>query len=343
MPSWRETDDVWLGGFSREPVWLVHELAFGGFLAVTWVRLLAQVGPFAPSSLTYAGLLGTAVGAALAARRLGRPWMGRLRLGLYYPLMLVVFADFGRTIRLIGQDQADARLQAWDTALIGTDLSVALAPHLTPPAVELLSIGYCLFYLYLLGAGLFWLTAPGVLARAFYSGLFTLYAIGLVSYMLLPACGPWAALTGQFAGPPQGYTVTLTLLAAYPAGMDGGGAFPSLHAAITVFVLGFDWLAGYRRRALFCLPVAVLNCAATVSLRFHYLIDVVAGFPLAAFCLALAAVEIAGQQGSRIRLSRPDPRALAWIIHEPSSWPERQRWRPRLESPPGGPSTAPRE
>ena len=60
--------------------------------------------------------------------------------------------------------------------------------------------------------------------------------------------------------------------------------FPSLHTAITVIVTTFAYK--YRRWLFwFLLPVNIGIVMATVYLRYHYVIDVIAGLALAAFCV----------------------------------------------------------
>lgn len=64
-------------------------------------------------------------------------------------------------------------------------------------------------------------------------------------------------------------------------------AFPSLHCAVPAFILAFDFIHK-RRRFWICLGPCVLLWFSTVYLRYHYLVDVLCGFLLAAGALALA-------------------------------------------------------
>ena len=69
-------------------------------------------------------------------------------------------------------------------------------------------------------------------------------------------------------------------------GITGMDVFPSLHAGIGVYVLGFFALGGYRRIALLLAPVVAALVLATVYLRYHYGIDLLWGLALAAAVLA---------------------------------------------------------
>jgi membrane-associated phospholipid phosphatase len=63
-------------------------------------------------------------------------------------------------------------------------------------------------------------------------------------------------------------------------------AFPSGHTAVVLLVLAYAWRSV---RGLFwiCLPLVVALILSTVYLRYHYVVDVLAGFLLAGLCLVL--------------------------------------------------------
>lgn len=276
----------------NEPRLMLHEAAFIALLALIWARLAASAGLTAPETLVYAALVVAIPAAAGLARWSGRRWQGacpgRARLFAFVPLMWFVFGDLRRSIPLFHPGHADALLQAWDLRLLGCSLPQWFDGRLGRGATEALSLCYSLFFAYLLAAAIGWLFAPAAKARAFYAGLFTLYAVGFAGYISLPALGPYATM--PFAHPVEGAGVTRLLLRLVPLGTNRADAFPSLHCAVTAFILGFDLMAGHRRRAVWCaLPVALL-WLSTLALRFHYAVDVGAGFVLAAACLLVAAV-----------------------------------------------------
>ncbi len=277
-----------------EPRVMVHEAAFIAVLSLIWARLAASAGLLAAETLAYAVLVLTipaGIGLARwAAWRWGGPWPGRARLFLFVPLMWFVFGDLRRSIPMFHAGHEDALLQAWDLRLLGFSLPAWFDGRLGAWPTEALSLCYSLFFVYLLAATVGWLFAPAAKARAFYAGLFTLYAVGFVGYTTLPALGPYATMA--FAHPVQGWGVTRVLLAVVPFGTNQADAFPSLHCAVTAFILGFDVMAGHRRRAAWCtLPVALL-WVSTLALRFHYAVDVGAGFGLTVLCLGLAAARL---------------------------------------------------
>lgn len=268
-----------------EPELLAHELIFGGFLAVTWARLVAAAGPLASPALVYALFIAGAV--AVAAYHRARPTETRWRLRLaYYPILMnIVFVHLQRVVPLIHPALVDSLLQHWDRALLGGDLSLAVTPVMSPLVAECLSVCYCLFFVYLVLSVVRYLRAPLSQAKAFIAGLFALYGIGFLGYTLMPAQGPYAALADAFPAPLHGYLATRVLMAVYPLGTNGADVFPSLHCAVTAFILGFD--AGHApRRALRWLVPVVGLWISTICLRFHYAVDVAAGLALGAACLA---------------------------------------------------------
>lgn len=70
-------------------------------------------------------------------------------------------------------------------------------------------------------------------------------------------------------------------------GSTGVDVFPSLHVAVSLFILGFDFRHNKRRFWIFLIPCVGLWCS-TLYLRYHYLIDVLCGVLLASWALWIA-------------------------------------------------------
>src|SRR5262249_13079513 len=113
--------------------------------------------------------------------------------------------------------------------------------------------------------------------------------IGYLGYLLLPALGPHAylpaatwtvPLDGDFIGP------AVRSLNANHGGAFPPAAFPSLHTANAVTILLVTWRHD-RRAFATCLVPALGLVAATVYLRWHYVVDVAAGAALAVAWQAL--------------------------------------------------------
>lgn len=138
-------------------------------------------------------------------------------------------------------------------------------------------------------------------ARRFFFGLAFVYLLGLAGYMLVPAAGPFLAFPELFTSPLPAGPVTRLLGGLVARGATGMDVFPSLHVAVALFVTGFLWFEGrrcraYRGAAWLLLPMLVGIGVATVYLRYHYGVDVLAGLVLGGSAVAL--VQIMHQEDS---------------------------------------------
>src|SRR4051812_48658227 len=103
---------------------LPHEWAFGAFLLVTWLRLVAAVGPLDPHALLYLAMV--LVNAALIvwceARDPGPVGFARL---WYYPVAInVAFTTMGSTALKVVSHRRDAMLEHMDAVLVGVTPSL---------------------------------------------------------------------------------------------------------------------------------------------------------------------------------------------------------------------------
>jgi membrane-associated phospholipid phosphatase len=138
-------------------------------------------------------------------------------------------------------------------------------------------------------------------AKKLFAGLFTIYGIGFLGYTLLPAGGPWVALAERYQGPLAGGPLTRLHDWIVVNGTNGVDVFPSLHCALTAFALFFDRVHHPSRYRRWLFPIALL-WASTIYLRYHYAVDVLAGFALAVAALA--------PEASREKLDAPKPVVL---------------------------------
>jgi hypothetical protein len=266
---------------------LPHELLFGLYLLVTWIRVMIAVGVFHRAALIFAAmLLINAVGIAWCAAR-EAPIYWRLRLAFYPLLINAAYVAMRVAVPAIHPGWNDALLVRLDRLLIGGNLSVALQSFAHPVLSDILSLCYLFFFPYLFCRIVMYLRGDLEEAKRFFIGLFSVYAIGYLGYTLLPALGPHIYLSEQFYarvwnGSWSQWNAELVL-----HGSNRVDAFPSIHCAATAFVLFFD-----RRHHPAWFRGALIPCAglwlATLYLGYHYFVDVVSGFLLSAFALRLA-------------------------------------------------------
>src|SRR6185436_20573066 len=113
--------------------------------------------------------------------------------------------------------------------------------------------------------------------RAFLVGLFTVYGIGFLGYSFVPAWGPWIAMKSAFSVPLDGFAVTSLNTTIVTLGSNGVDVFPSLHCAVSSYFLFFDRTHARWRHRLYLVPCIGL-WISTIYLRYHYFVDVLAGF-----------------------------------------------------------------
>jgi membrane-associated phospholipid phosphatase len=216
----------------------------------------------------------------------------------FAPLILILFVydNTAGLTRIIRPDLADPLLRAADRALLGVDPALWLQRLCRPWLTEFMSFVYALLFgfpaLILLRLHLRGETAA---FREFGLALSLCFYFGLLGYMLVPAVGPRYTMAAELSVPLRGYWFTEHAARAWRSiEQIDRDCFPSLHTAISTIALA-QLLRQRRRwpggRALLgvCAPLIVLLWCSTVYLRYHYVVDVLAGFVVALVCVRLSA------------------------------------------------------
>lgn len=174
----------------------------------------------------------------------------------------------------------DAWLIAADRILFGVDPTVFLEKVTFPWLTELMQIVYASNYFlpFILALTLYLKRERLPFQKSFY--ILTLgYFLSFLGYFLIPAIGPRFTLTHSF--PLQGVFLQEKIYhLLYFMDECPRDCFPSGHTEIPLITL---WLAYRFKRVLFWiyLPIVILLICSTVYLRFHYVVDVIAGILLA--------------------------------------------------------------
>ena len=218
----------------------------------------------------------TLYGEALTGRRLwtlARHW---------YPAVLVpaVFREFHFLIPQINPHRYDAELLRIDTLLFG-DVRATLLPMMKPAVVDLLHLCYWTYFILPLALALATYRHRNPRPfRAIMSICVFGWFISYLGYLLIPAVGPYA-IEAPEALIPQGGVIARTLHAKLlEIEWSMPDAFPSGHVLLTLLVLACAWRT---RRTFFWIAAlpAIGLILATVALRYHYLVDIIASFALA--------------------------------------------------------------
>jgi membrane-associated phospholipid phosphatase len=221
---------------------------------------------------------GIAALAAAARMRASAPAVHGFR--HLYPVLYVAacYREMSVLIRSIRGTGFDAAMARIDIQLYGAHPAVWLGRIQTPWLTEVLQLAYSLFIpAVLVGGVLLWKRRQWADLR-YYTFLLTLgFLVSYLGYLLVPVRGPRFHLTGAVAPPLEG----LWLFNSLRAGLDWlesahYDCFPSGHVQLTIMAW---WVNRRPFPVLFLVffPYTLVVVFATVYLRYHYTIDVVAG------------------------------------------------------------------
>jgi membrane-associated phospholipid phosphatase len=191
--------------------------------------------------------------------------------------IILIFEMLGWVTPYVRPD-IDNLLIRIDLAIFGTHPTVWLEPFLTVWAADLLAMAYVSYYF-----------IPLVLIIILYLGdseeefsitvssLLLGYYLCFAAYVALPAVGPRFTLASLQHVPVQGGTISTWIINTLNT-LEGNqrDCFPSGHTQTVLISL---WFAFKYKRPLFWvyLPITTALILSTVYLRYHYVIDVIAG------------------------------------------------------------------
>ena len=155
-----------------------------------------------------------------------------------------------------------------------------------PLLADIISSCYFFFYFLVLGSViLYTVKRQSIAGQVFFNSIILLYSIGFVGYILFPASGPAFTVAPQIGG---GGPITQMVTKSVNQGVTGMDVFPSLHTAISIFIVGYLHQTGFKRISLILSPIILGTIFATILLRYHYGIDVIFGIILAIIVLKLS-------------------------------------------------------
>lgn len=203
--------------------------------------------------------------------------------------ILVIYDQLGWITPYVRPD-ADNLLIKIDLALFGVHPTVWLERFFIPWVADVLALAYVSYYfipvvlvliLYIRGK-----------EEDFYLTMTTLllgYYLCFIGYIIIPAIGPRFTLASLQQVPLQGGVILGSVVDTLNA-IEGNqrDCFPSGHTQTVLISL---WFAFKYNRPLFrvYLPISIALIFSTVYLRYHYVIDVFAGFAVAGITLLLGA------------------------------------------------------
>lgn len=274
------------------------------YLLVLLVSVALGTGPRRTAALTMVLADVIAFVACMVAAR-GLAPRFRLAADVVYRVGLIgaliaSFLQLHHILPAVSERVIDAHVYRLDLALFGFEPAVSWDRFVTPRTTEWFSFFYYSYFfilcLYLLPMAIFE-RRTRVLSELS-AGLIFVVCVGHCVYLAVPGQGPYAHLEGHFPHALQGGTW-------WPIVRDavhsvGGTArkdiFPSLHTACPTFLTLFTFRNRTHRPYRYIWPITGFFTTqiilATMFLRWHYLLDVIAGVTLAstAFMLSIALV-----------------------------------------------------
>jgi membrane-associated phospholipid phosphatase len=211
--------------------------------------------------------------------RVVRDWLPFLLFLLFYE------AFRSRIWTVLHHEDRDAALLALDRRLFGETPSVWMDRWVTRPTTDVMAVAYFLHVLLPPVVAFVWYQRDRQRFRSFLLAVLVAGVLGTIGYLLVPAVGPAVAYPELFRTAFSGtfYSPVTAILDSARAPRD---VFPSLHVGISTIVLWYGSKLG-RRWLLALTPLVVANWISTVYLRYHYLIDVFAGWAVAALAIAI--------------------------------------------------------
>ncbi len=210
----------------------------------------------------------------------------------------------------VSERTVDGELLAFDLRVFHVEPALAWDRFVTPVTTEWFAFFY-FGYFFLLSAHVLpiMLASKNTFRLAHFAlGIFLLFCTGHLIYMIVPGYGPYRALAGEFHHELTGGPFWHAVQATVSAGGAQKDIFPSLHTAAPTYFALFSYR---HRKALpykytwmvvgFC---ALQIICATMFLRWHYLIDIIAGITLAIFACTLGEALVVRDAKRRERLTR---------------------------------------
>jgi membrane-associated phospholipid phosphatase len=212
------------------------------------------------------------------------PWTDFVLDWLPLPLVVFTYEMLHHVVPCCWRGTIDAPLAAADQAILGNHAAVLLEPIVSRPLTTLMACFYAAYYPMTISLAVwFYARRRRVAFRETCAGLVGALFIGYLGYLFLPALGPHAWLPeSTWSVPLDGNFITplIRSLNARHGGVFPRDAFPSLHTANAVTILLVTWRRDRRAFGVYLVPCLGL-VAATVYLRWHYVVDVAAGAALA--------------------------------------------------------------
>jgi hypothetical protein len=203
----------------------------------------------------------------------------KIRFLISYAFVLWYYCAIARITPALGTKLRDRNLLAIDEAICGQTPAVLSQQVAASWVTNLLSLCYLSYHLYLILVVIWATRVSNLDTDRLGAHLFLGFAVGFVGYLVIPALGPGLAYPELFSKPLVGGPMSRLIASVVDKGSSRYDVFPSLHIMITCIMLDHDWRQ-VRQRFWVMVGPSMGLLVSTVYLRYHYGVDVLAGFLL---------------------------------------------------------------
>jgi len=250
-------------------------LPHGGWLIARYIALMALV----------------VIISRLSSHRDAATWTRTLHAFLPVFLVPVLFNSMGDLIPSIWPSYFDDLLIKIDRSLFGGNHPTVLFERFIHPwLTTVMQFAYISYYpmALVLWAVLFMRKRQEAFDEAVF-GIVLCFYLSYLGYLLVPAVGPRFTLahlqTRDLAASPLVVAIQDALNALENTKTD---AFPSGHTAAALMMLYYSWKNRERALTTVLVPAVAGLIVSTVYLRYHYVIDIIAGIALTVLTVFLA-------------------------------------------------------
>ncbi len=206
-----------------------------------------------------------------------------------FAFCVAVYTNLHDTIHFVNPHDIHDKLIAIDQALFGVQPVIWAQQFYHPWLTNYFSISYMNYFIVVVTVVVYLLVMKRHQEmRQVLFGTILCFYFGYFLYVIFPAAPPRLTLADQFIRNFSGSwleAAQMKLVKVNPS--SSRAAFPSLHCAVTLISLLYAFK--FEKKLFYILLIPGISLFfATVYLRHHYVIDILAGFALAIFTYYLA-------------------------------------------------------
>jgi len=220
----------------------------------------------------------------LLNRYRNKPFFKWIRNTMPFLFCIAIYTNMHDTIGFINPHDVHFTLIHLDKLLFGVEPTVWAQQFYRPWLTDYFSISYMNYFLIAVAVVVFLIIKKrDADLRTVLLGTILTFYMGYFLYILFPAAPPRLVLANQFVRDFSGGWFTAAqnrLININPS--SSRAAFPSLHCAITLISLIYAYKNSKVLFWVLLIP-GISLVLATVYLRHHYVVDILAGFALAIF------------------------------------------------------------